>query len=243
MGKPLVTKARLKGIARRLVVPLVLLGVFALFRPGQAAQTLTSPRALLLIVAVLAAAAGLGLGVRRLTGKRWLSQVAQALPVLIAGVLFVLPMFRTSTVQEDLPTAAEIETAPAAMTGAAPSAGAAAQPMKKAADPVRVSTGDLRGTGHRASGAAAVYRLSDGSHLVRLENVDIEPGPGYGVYLVPGADRQDPKGGVRLAGLKATRGSHNYRVPASFRLSGEQTVLVWCEPFDVPIAVATQRSA
>ena len=34
-----------------------------------------------------------------------------------------------------------------------------------------------------------------------LEEIDIQPGPDYDLYLVPGTDRQDTKGGIRLDDL------------------------------------------
>ncbi|MEO6121004.1 MAG: DM13 domain-containing protein [Acidimicrobiales bacterium] len=107
--------------------------------------------------------------------------------------------------------------------------------------PRKLTTGALRGlAGHRGSGEAAVYRQSDGSHFVRLEDFDVSNGPVMVVYLVPGADREDIGGGVRLGGLRGNRGSQNLAIPAGTPLDGPFTVLIWCEPFAVPIAGATQ---
>lgn len=107
------------------------------------------------------------------------------------------------------------------------------------AAPVALGAGAFVGIDHRAVGDVALYRLADGAVVVRLENVDIEPGPDYDLYLVAGAGRQNPDGGVRLDDLKGNKGDQNYPVPAGVPVDGELTVLVWCEAFSVPVAAAT----
>jgi hypothetical protein len=59
------------------------------------------------------------------------------------------------------------------------------------------------------------------------------------VHLDPGADQQDPGGGVRLDNLRGNRGSQNYDVPAGTDVQTPVTVLVWCRAFPVPVAAAT----
>ena len=100
----------------------------------------------------------------------------------------------------------------------------------------------MAGIDHRASGSAALYRLVDGSFIVRLEDIDIQNGPDYFVHLVPGADRESPGGGHDLGALKGNRGSQNYEIPAEVDVSaGPFTVLVWCRAFSVPVANATPQ--
>jgi hypothetical protein len=95
-------------------------------------------------------------------------------------------------------------------------------------------------TGHRGNGDAAVYRLEDGSVLLRFEQVDIGSGPELDVYVVPGPDQRGPGGGAYVAPLTAERGNQNYAVPGGVDLTtGTWTVLVWCETFDVEVANAT----
>ena len=76
--------------------------------------------------------------------------------------------------------------------------------------------------------------------MVGLEDIDIQPGPDYDVYVVPGADREDRDGGTRLDDLRGNKGTQYYVVPADLALEdGPWTVLVWCQTFGVPIANAT----
>lgn len=101
-------------------------------------------------------------------------------------------------------------------------------------------SGSIEGIDHRASGTAVVYRQPDGSLLVGLEDIDIQPGPDYDVYVVAGARRESTEGGTRLDDLRGNRGTQYYPVPAGVDIAtGEWTVLVWCQTFDVPVAGAT----
>src|SRR5205814_7397738 len=110
-------------------------------------------------------------------------------------------------------------------------------------EPVKVSTGELRGIDHDASGTASIYRLAGGTYVVALEGIDIEPGPDYRVYVVLGADRERPGDGTELAGLKGNQGTQYYEVPRDVGDPGAGwTVLVWCRAFGVPVANATQHA-
>ena len=108
------------------------------------------------------------------------------------------------------------------------------------ADPVRLRSGQFMGIDHRASGTVSIYRSPDGRYVVGLEEFDIQPGPDYDVYVVPGANRADQDGGARLDDLRGNRGTQYYEVPADIDVvSGEWTVLIWCQTFGVPVANAT----
>jgi hypothetical protein len=163
----------------------------------------------------------------------------------------VLPSYRSKTVVETLaaspPPVSTTTVAPAAPpaaptntaepgTTAPPTTTAPAGPV----EPVRVRGGTFRGVNHRARGNTAIYRQPDGTLTVGLEDIDIQPGPDYDVYLVPGAEREDKSGGTRLDDLRGNKGTQYYDVPASLDLgTGAWTVLVWCQTFGVPIATST----
>lgn len=77
----------------------------------------------------------------------------------------------------------------------------------------------------------------DGDKVLRFEDVDIEGTPGPVVHLVRSGARS-PGGGVRVGELKAEKGTFSYLLPPSVDLQQGWTVLVWCEPYDTPVAAA-----
>jgi Electron transfer DM13 len=155
---------------------------------------------------------------------------------IAAVVVLVVPTLRDKKVVEAFPMpkvedtrAADTDTDVATPTSTA-----------MATEPVRIASGPLRGIDHDASGTASIYRRPDGSYVVGLEEIDIEPGPDYQVYVVEGADRDEPGDGTHLAGLRGNQGTQYYEVPADAGDVGEGwTVLVWCRAFGVPVANAT----
>jgi hypothetical protein len=162
--------------------------------------------------------------------------VAASVPFAVAGWLFVAPAYRTKTLHEALPMAGA---APVTAPAASATTGAVAAPPTA---PVRISSGRLRGIGHHATGGAAVYRVADGSYVVRFEQADIQNAPDPYVYLVPRRGATRPDGGTRLGRLRATRGEFNQPAPRDFDYAREFTVLVWCKKFATPIASAPQST-
>ena len=105
--------------------------------------------------------------------------------------------------------------------------------------PVRVRSAALRGINHRASGTASIVRQPDGAYVVGLEDIDIEPGPDYRVFVVPGNVTRPGDGAIELDKLRGNLGTQFYDVPRGVDpTDGEWTVLVWCRVFAVPIAAA-----
>ena len=199
--------------------------------PNAARDAVTHVRPLALSIAVGVGWVVLWLAVLpRVVRSGWIRTGILLVIALGLAAALVVPSVRDEKVVERFPRVAPT-------TGAAGS-----MPLATAAaTPVRLGTASLVGIDHDASGTAALYEQADGSFVVGLEEIDIEPGPDYRVLVVPGVDRSEPgDDGIELDALKGNQGTQYYPVPEGTPIqSGEWTVLVWCRAFAVPIANAT----
>ncbi|WP_409329430.1 DM13 domain-containing protein [Trujillonella humicola] len=205
--------------------------------------------------------------VPRVTRRPWVRGVLRAVPVLALVAVVLVPATVDREVNESLlegiPVPTETAggapgegaaggqvgggTAPGAPPAGEPAPGAppagepapSSTPPPAPAEPERISSGEIEGVGHTATGEAVVYRSGD-TYFVRLEDIDIQGAVDVFVWLVPGAGQEEPDDGVNLGGLKGTSGSANYVVPADVDVGQYRTVLLWCRAFSTPIAVAVQ---
>lgn len=108
------------------------------------------------------------------------------------------------------------------------------------AGPTALGSGTFTGRDsfHQASGGATLYRLADGSSVLRLENFSVTNGPDLRVLLARGSD---PAQSIELAALKGNRGNQNYPVPAGTDISRYDSVIIYCKPFHVIFATAEMR--
>ena len=111
--------------------------------------------------------------------------------------------------------------------------------------PAKLKSGDLRDADnfHKGSGQATIYRNADGSHLLRLENLNVTNGPELHVILTPHADpmsRSDVSapGYVDLGRLKGNMGNQNYEIPADVDVAAQGSLVIYCVPFHVIFSVA-----
>jgi hypothetical protein len=214
-----------------LVVALI---VKAIVSPNAARDAITNTRPLLITIAVAIVWVVLWLVVLpRFVRSRWIRTGILLVIALGLSVALVLPSVRDKKVVEAFPGM------PTTTQGSMPAAGG--PPPTEAAAPMRLGAAPLVGIDHDATGTAALYEQPDGSFVVGLEEIDIEPGPDYRVYVVPGMDRTEPgDDGIELDALRGNQGTQFYTVPPGIELeAGEWTVLVWCRVFAVPIANAT----
>jgi hypothetical protein len=246
-------------LIRPLLVGLAVVAVVWFVEPSIVLVTARSPRGLAAVAATIVIVSGAGRLARR-WGRKASITARTALAVACCAVL-VLPALRQRRLDEPLPepvrlaapAASATESAPGPGSAPAPEPAPAARPIGESplpvpttttsvrAGPQRITTGDLEGIGHQASGEVSVFRQEDGSYFVRFEDVDIRGAPDPVLYLVPGRDRRSREGGTEIAPLKATRGSFNHTLPASFPFDGDFTVFVWCERYATPIAAADQQ--
>jgi len=92
-----------------------------------------------------------------------------------------------------------------------------------------MKSGNLTGTDaeHPASGIVKIEE-----NFVSLENVEITEAPDARVILAKDFDEAT---GVRLGKLQGFTGSHQYSIPEGTNPDDYNTVLIWCDQFNVPI--------
>lgn len=173
-------------------------------------------------------------------------------------------LFTRTTVNEGFPVAASATAAPPPAVTSAPSqpptgsgagptaeqtAGpttAAAEPpaAEPAAEPVVLASGSFVDGEHATTGTATIFELPDGSRVLRLENFSTSDGPDVDVALsdqTAGGDewgKYDDGRYVGLGDLKGTDGNQNYEIPADVDLSGLNSVVIWCDRFNVAFGTA-----
>jgi hypothetical protein len=122
----------------------------------------------------------------------------------------------------------------------------AGAPAPVPAEPVVLARGTLVSHEHESSGSVAVLRLSDGSRVLRLEDLRTSNGPRLQVWLsdapvLPGTDGWrvfDDGRHVDLGDLKGNIGSSNYPIPPDVDLATLPSVSIWCARFHVSFAAA-----
>lgn len=155
-------------------------------------------------------------------------------------------IFTSSTVTEDIPSAA-----PAAV----PSQEATAEPSAPAASaapaaPRELATGQLISHEHASSGTVRILELADGSRILRLEGLDTSDGPDLKVWLsdapviegLAGWHVFDDGAYLDLGALKANKGDQNYEIPAAAVLGDYTSVSIWCARFAVSFAAAELKT-
>ena len=215
-------------------VPALIVGIVLSIKPEIITGTLETTGAMLRVGALLLGWLVFSFLIRHFVRSPALRTGLIAVVGLALLAMTVLPYFIDTRANDTLLTGP-----PTASTPVTPGAGASEIPPAKA---VKVSSGELKGlAGHRGSGAASIVRRPDGSHVVQLEDYDVSSGVTLFLYVVPGANQQEPGvGGVNLGRLVENTGNRVVPIPEGIDLTGPQTVLIWCQPFATPIAAANQ---
>jgi hypothetical protein len=91
---------------------------------------------------------------------------------------------------------------------------------------------------HTGSGTVQLLKQTDGTYLVRLENLQVENGPKLELYLSqtikPNSSAAVSSAGfINLGDLKSINGSQNYLVPVGTDVSQFKSVVIWCTTFSV----------
>ena len=145
--------------------------------------------------------------------------------------------FRDDKVDEEVvmaTMAARGEERDAALAGEMPDR---ARPDREPTGPVELANGDFTGAdGHAGSGVATVVREPDGGRTLTFTEFEVDPGPGVEVWLTRSESSLDDR--IELGGLKGNVGNQQYEIPADANLAEYDTVVLYCTPFTVRIAVA-----
>jgi Electron transfer DM13 len=106
-----------------------------------------------------------------------------------------------------------------------------------------LASGSFHSVAHDGSGNASIYRLSDGTRILRFTNFKTSNGPDVHVYLVAAKDASDSEtvkqaGFVEVGALKGNIGDQNYELPSDLDLNKYRAVTIWCKRFSVNFATA-----
>lgn len=156
---------------------------------------------------------------------------------MIVGLAIFEPWraFTSSHLDEPVPVAAT----PTSTPKSTPVPSSQPQP----AGPEVLAEGTFVSQEHATSGTAQVLELEDGSRVLRVEGFATSDGPDVHVWLsaaTAGGDwhKYDDGRYVPLGEIKATDGNHNYAIPPDADLAGLQSVVIWCDRFNVSFGSA-----
>jgi electron transfer DM13 len=176
-------------------------------------------------------------------GRRHRAVSATAGALGIGFVVFVLlwfepqKLFLNKTVNEPLPGVIQINPA-----GTTPAATQDPTEPPPAAELTILVSGRFRSLEHSTTGTARVLQRSDGTLILRLENLDTSNGPDLRVYLseIQASDDWHAYGErfIDLGALKGNQGNQNYTIPAGTDVSRFRSAVIWCRRFKVGFGVA-----
>jgi hypothetical protein len=103
---------------------------------------------------------------------------------------------------------------------------------------------------HATTGSVKILKYSDGSRILRIENLNTSNGPKLEVWLtdspvIEGLDGWrvfDDGKYINLGALKGNIGSQNYVIPESANLDDFSSISIWCERFSVSFGAAALRT-
>ncbi|TNM39458.1 DM13 domain-containing protein [Nocardioides albidus] len=182
-------------------------------------------------------------------GRRgvWLAIGAVLVAALVAALMIFEPwlLFVDDDVHEGDDPATVVGTASGGLTDSAVPSATDGAPTRVVLASARFIDGE-----HGTTGKAVIYRRSDGSRFLRIEDLETSNGPDLHVWLTDRPSGGDCEGcrdswgiyddgaSVRLGPLKGNRGSQNYEIPASADLAPMRSVVIWCDRFNVAFGTA-----
>lgn len=106
-----------------------------------------------------------------------------------------------------------------------------------------LESGNFHSILHPTQGTATVYRIADGSRVLRFTNFSTSNGPDVRIYMVAANDANDAAtvlhaGFIDLGPIKGNIGDQNYSLGSDVDLSKYRAVSVWCKRFSVNFGTA-----
>ena len=99
-----------------------------------------------------------------------------------------------------------------------------------------LGSGNFHSGTHPTEGTATIYRIENGSRVLRFTNFKTSNGPDVHIYMVASEDARDDasvqnSAFVDLGLIKGNIGDQNYTLDSSLDLAKYRTVSVWCKRF------------
>ncbi len=99
-----------------------------------------------------------------------------------------------------------------------------------------LESGTFHSGTHPTEGIATIYRIDNGSRVIRFTNFKTSNGPDVHIYMVASEDARDDasvqnSAFVDLGLIKGNIGDQNYTLDSSLDLAKYRTVSVWCKRF------------
>jgi hypothetical protein len=109
--------------------------------------------------------------------------------------------------------------------------------------PQRLVSGQFYRILHPTAGTATIYRMGDGSRILRFTGFSTSNGPDVHVYMVAADDAKDSAsvlraGFIDLGTIKGNMGDQNYTLNPEVDLSKYRSVSVWCKRSSVNFGAA-----
>jgi Electron transfer DM13 len=117
-------------------------------------------------------------------------------------------------------------------------------PTAQRGSPVQtLASGTFYGVMHPTEGTATIYRVGDGSRVLRFTNFKTSNGPDVHVYMVAADDAKNSASVQRagfgdLGSMKGNIGDQTYTLGPDVDLSKYRAVSVWCKRFSINFGAA-----
>ena len=112
--------------------------------------------------------------------------------------------------------------------------------------PQPLESGQFYSILHPTEGTATIYKMGDGTRVLRLTSFSTSNGPDVHVYMVAADDARDAAtvekaGFIDLGVIKGNIGNQNYTLGSDLDLAKYRAVSIWCKRFRLNFAAAALR--